>query len=334
VNAFRAFRIHSGETHEAGIEHLEVGDLSEGDVLIEVHYSSVNYKDALAGTGRGKILRRSPLIGGIDAAGRVVSSEDPRYAPGDAVVVTGCGMSEVRDGAYAEYLRVPGDIVVPLPGELDLAEAALIGTAGFTAALAIVRMEDNRQPLDLGPIAVTGATGGVGSFAVSMLSAKGYRVAAISGKLQEEAYLRALGATDVVDRRTLDLGDGSRPLERGMWGGAVDNVGGAMLAGLTRTVRPWGSIASIGLAGGHVLDATVMPFILRGVSLLGINAADCPAPLREEVWGRIAGDLRPAHLERIQAGEVTLEGLPEVFEAMLAGQTRGRYLVRVGAQAA
>jgi NADPH2:quinone reductase len=240
-------------------------------------------------------------------------------------------MSEVRDGAYSERLRVPADIVIPLPQGLSLSEAALIGTAGFTAALAIQRLEDNRQPLDLGPIAVTGATGGVGSFAIDMLSAKGYRVAAISGKPEAETYLRALGANDIVDRRTLDLGDGKRPLERGMWGGAIDNVGGELLAGLTRTVRPWGSIAAIGLAGGHELHTTVMPFILRGVSLLGINSADCPAPLRGRIWERIATDLRPRHLDRIRSGTTGLEGLPQVFEAMLAGRTRGRVLVDVRA---
>lgn len=330
MSAYRAFRIHTDEHgHRAGIETLEPAPLAEGEVAIAVHYSSVNYKDALAGTGRGKILRRSPLIGGIDLSGVVIESRDPRHAPGDRVLVTGCGLSELHDGGYAERAHVAGDWVIPLPPGLSLFEAMAIGTAGFTAALAIQRMEDNRQRKDNGPIVVTGATGGVGSLAIDMLSACGYEVAALTGKPEHGDYLEALGAGQVLDRRALELG--SRPLEKGLWGGAVDNVGGELLAWLTRTVRPWGNIAAIGLAGGTALQTTVMPFILRGVSLLGINSADCPPDLRRHVWSRIAGPLRPRRLERIVAEVVTLEELPQVFERMLAGQILGRTVVRIGA---
>lgn len=329
MQSFRAFRIHAEPSnYRAGVEQLTLDDLTEGQVIIEVAYSAVNYKDALAGTGRGRILRKSPLVGGIDLAGRVRESADPRFKPGDPVLVTGCGLSEVLDGGYAELARIPADFVIPLPQDLSLREAMVIGTAGFTAALAIQRMEDNRQDPAAGPIAVTGATGGVGSFAIDMLAGKGYTVTAVSGKSEATDYLRGLGAGEVLDRRSIE--PGTRPLERVRWGGAVDNVGGELLGWLTRTVGPWGSIAAIGLAGGSDLNTTVMPFILRGVSLLGINSVDCPPALRRHLWSRIASDLRPRHLEAIASETVDLEALPEVFARMLAGETRGRVVVRVG----
>jgi NADPH2:quinone reductase len=331
MQQFHAFRIHADRSdYRAAVEDLTLDDLTDGEVVIEVAYSAVNYKDALAGTGRGRILRKSPLVGGIDLAGRVRESADPRFSEGDPVLVTGCGLSEDRDGGYAQLARVPADFVIPLPTGLGLREAMVIGTAGFTAALAIQRMEDNRQDPAIGPIAVTGATGGVGSFAIDMLAGRGYSVTAISGKAEAAEYLRTLGAEEIVDRRELELG--TRPLERTRWGGAVDNVGGELLGWLTRTVSPWGSIASIGLAGGTELNTTVMPFILRGVSLLGINSVDCPLPLRHHLWSRIAGDLRPRHLDQIASETVDLEGLPDVFERMLAGDTRGRVVVRIGAE--
>lgn len=329
MQQFRAFRIHADRSdYRAGIETLTLDDLTPGEVVIDVAYSAVNYKDALAGTGRGRILRKSPLVGGIDLAGRVLESTDPQFGPGDAVLVTGCGLSEVRDGGYAELARVPAEFVIPMPAGLTSREAMVIGTAGFTAALAIQRMEDNRQNPNAGPVAVTGATGGVGSFAVDMLSAKGYPVTAISGKSEAADYLRRLGASEVLDRRSIELGN--RPLEKVLWGGAVDNVGGELLGWLTRTVAPWGSIASIGLAGGTDLNTTVMPFILRGVSLLGVDSVECPPDLRRQLWSRIAGDLRPRHLEEIASDVVELDGLPEVFERMLAGEIHGRVVVRIG----
>ncbi len=325
---FDAFRIHTdGAKTRAGLERLSLGELSPGDVVIEAHYSSVNYKDALAGTGKGKILRRSPLVGGIDVAGLVVSSEDVRFAPGDPVLVTGCGLGELHDGGYSQVVRLPADWVVPLPEDLSLREAMAIGTAGFTAALAVQRLEDNHQRPEQGPMLVTGATGGVGSLAIDLLAGLGFEVTALSGKPKYFDYLKSLGAFEVLDRRELDMG--SRPLESARWGGAVDALGGETLAWITRTVRPWGNIVSIGLAGGTQLHTTVMPFILRGVGLLGVSSADCPMVLRRRLWKRLASDLRPSHLEAIVSDTVTLEQLPDAFERILAGESHGRILVRI-----
>lgn len=326
MHNFQAFRIHDeGGKTRAGIETINLSELSSGDVVIEAHYSSVNYKDALAGTGRGKILRRSPLIGGIDVSGVVASSEDKRFKAGDAVLVTGCGLSEVHDGGYAEYVRVPADWVIPLPQALDPFRAMAIGTAGFTAALAIKRLQENHQSPELGPILVTGATGGVGSFAIDMLSTLGFEVVALSGKSEAVPYLTSLGASRIVNRHNLEMG--TQPLEKTQWGGAIDNVGGDILAWLTRTVSPWGNIVSIGLAGGVKLETTVMPFILRGVGLLGVSSSNCPLPWREPLWQRLGSDLKPRHLDKIVSETVTLQQLPDVFERMLAGQTRGRVVV-------
>ncbi|HEX2237642.1 MAG TPA: oxidoreductase [Gammaproteobacteria bacterium] len=326
MHNFQAFRIHDeGGKTRAGIETINLSELSSGDVVIEAHYSSVNYKDALAGTGRGKILHRSPLIGGIDVSGVVASSEDKRFKAGDAVLVTGCGLSEVHDGGYAEYVRVPADWVIPLPQALDPFRAMAIGTAGFTAALAIKRLQENHQSPELGPILVTGATGGVGSFAIDMLSTLGFEVVALSGKSEAVPYLTSLGASRIVNRHNLEMG--TQPLEKTQWGGAMDNVGGDILAWLTRTVSPWGNIVSIGLAGGVKLETTVMPFILRGVGLLGVSSSNCPLPWREPLWQRLGSDLKPRHLDKIASETVTLQQLPDVFERMLAGQTRGRVVV-------
>ncbi len=325
---FRAFRIHDQDgATRAGIETLSLNDLSPGEVVIEAHYSSINYKDALAGTGKGKILRRSPMVGGIDVSGVISSSDDGRFKRGDMVVVTGCGLSEVHDGGYAEYVRVPADWVIPLPEGLDAFQAMAIGTAGFTAALAIKRLEENHQSPEHGPILITGATGGVGSFAIDMLSGLGYEVVALSGKSDAGRYLKSLGASRVVDRYDLEMG--TQPLEKTLWGGAVDNVGGDVLGWLTRTVKPWGNIVSIGLAGGAKLSTTVMPFILRGVGLLGVTSSNCPLTWRHSLWQRLSSDLRPRHLDAIVSETVTLNQLPEVFERMLAGKTRGRVVVSI-----
>jgi acrylyl-CoA reductase (NADPH) len=328
MESFQAFRIYDEGGHtRAGIENVDLHELSSGEVVIEAHYSSVNYKDALAGTGKGKILRRSPLVGGIDVSGLVSSSEDKRFKPGDPVLVTGCGLSEVHDGGYAEYVRVPAGWVIRLPEGLDLFQAMAVGTAGFTAALAIKRLEENHQSPEHGPILVTGATGGVGSFAIDMLSGLGYEVVALSGKLDAEPYLKSLGASRLVDRHELKMG--SEPLEKTRWGGAVDNVGGDVLAWLTRTVNSWGNIISIGMAGGVKLNTTVMPLILRGVGLLGVSSSNCPLSWRQPLWQRLGTDLRPRHLDVIVSETVRLEQLPDVFERMLAGKTRGRIVVKL-----
>ncbi len=326
--SYRAFRIHCSETgeHSAAMEQRELTDPAKGEILIRTRFSSVNYKDALAGTGRGKILRDFPLTGGIDSCGDVVQSHDARFKEGDQVIVTGYGLSSTHDGGYAEYLRVPADWAVPLPDNLGPYQAMAIGTAGFTAALALHRMESNGQRPEMGPILVTGATGGVGSLAVNLFHGAGYDVTAVTGKDDQHDYLKLIGASQVLSRDALQLG--SHPLERGRWGGAVDNVGGETLAGLTRTVKPWGSIAAIGLAAGIELNTTVMPFILRGISLLGINSADCPHALRNKIWQRLATDLHPKHLDDIVDRVIHLEQLPEVFDEMLKGEVRGRILVQ------
>ena len=328
MSRFRAYRVHAHKgAVSARLETLQLDDLAPGDVTIHAHYSSVNYKDALAATGKGRIMRRFPLVGGIDVAGVVSTSADRRFKPGDEVLVTGCGLGEDHDGGFAEVVRVPADWVVPLPDGLSLYDAMAIGTAGFTAALAIDRMEQNGLQPDSGAVIVSGASGGVGSFAIDLLFTRGYEVVALTGKPEAAEYLRGLGADSLLDRRTLVLGE--RPLEQARWGAAIDNLGGPVLAWLTRTVRPWGTIASIGMAGGIELTTTVMPFILRGVSLLGITSANCPMARRHRVWQRLASDLRPAHLPEIVAEVVTLEELPGVFERLLGDRHQGRTVVRI-----
>ena len=324
---FRAFRIHADDrgTHRAGIESIGIDDLAPGEVVIKAAFSSVNYKDALAGSGKGKILRRFPLVGGIDSAGYVAASRDPAFKEGDAVLCTGSGLSETRDGGYSEYVRLESKWTIPLPAGLTLRESMILGTAGFTAALSLYRMEQNGQTPAMGPIVVTGATGGVGMLAIDLLTRAGYEAHAITGKLDRLDFLTGIGAKQVISREGLYWGQ--RPLEAATWAGAIDNVGDEMLNGLTRVIHPYGNIASCGLARGHELHTTVMPFIIRGVSLLGIASAGTARPIRDAIWERLAGPWRPAHLDRICTREVDLNGLPQVFETMLAGGSFGRTLV-------
>ena len=325
MQSFKAFRIVNDQgTIHGRLVTVALDELTPGDVVIRAAYSSVNYKDALAATGAGKILRRFPLIGGIDVAGTVVSSADGRFREGDQVLVTGYDLGVANDGGYAEYVRVPGDWVVPLPATLTLFEAMALGTAGFTAALAVRRLEINGLSPGRGAVAVTGATGGVGSIAVAALSRLGFSVTAITGKDQEHDYLRSLGATEVLSRSTLQLG--TKPLEKATWAGAVDAVGGDLLAWLVRTANSWGSVASTGLTGGTDVHLTVMPFILRGVSLIGVDSVLCPMDIRRQVWERLATDMKPAQLASI-AREITLDDLPAAFETLLSGQARGRFVV-------
>jgi acrylyl-CoA reductase (NADPH) len=330
MSRFRVLRLYQRDAGRvrAAFEELPVDEPGPGEVVIESRYSGVNYKDALAATGRGKILRRFPLVGGIDVAGVVAGSRDPRFREGDTVLVSGCGLGEDHDGGFAQRVRVPADWVIPMPAGMSTFEAMAIGTAGFTAALAVERLELNGLRPAHGPVVVTGATGGVGSFAIDLLSGRGYDVAALTGKPAAAEYLKRLGARTLLDRNSLVMGE--RPLESARWGGAVDSVGGAVLAWLTRTVKPWGAIAGIGMAGGMELRVTVMPFILRGVSLLGITAANCPMSWRQRLWARLADDLRPAHLEAIVSDIVGLDDLPEVFDKLLSGRHTGRTVVRLG----
>lgn len=323
---FAAFRIHDDGGHRSGIEEVSLDDLSPGEVVLEVAYSSVNFKDALAGTGKGRILRRFPLVGGIDVAGHVVASTDQAFREGDAVLATGSGLSETRDGGYAKYARLPAAWTIPLPTGLDLRESMVIGTAGFTAALALLRMTENRQSPALGPLAVTGATGGVGSLAVDIFASAGYEVHAISGKADQAGYLRDLGAAEVLGRDALAT---TRPMDSARFGGGLDNVGGPMLASLLAQTAPYGNVASAGLAATAELPMTVMPFIIRGVSLLGVASAGTARDIRDEVWRRLAGDWKPRRLDRICTREATLEDLPQVFETMLEGGSLGRTLVRL-----
>ena len=328
MEPFTAYRVHDEDGMiEGRLDRITLDDLSEGDVVVRSAWSGINYKDALAATGKGKIMRRFPMVGGIDVAGAVHASSDARYAEGDPVVITGFGLSEDVDGGYSEYVRASGDWLIPLPEGLSLRDTMAIGTAGFTAALAVDRMELNGQRPDQGPVLVNGATGGVGSFAIDMLSRLGYEVAAFTGKRDRDDYLRGLGARRILYRDEVEMG--TRPLEKAQWAGAVDNVGGGQLAWLTRTMQPGGNIASIGLAGGFKLETTVMPFILRGVNLLGINSVYIARDRRERVWQRLASDLKPRHLDRIVTAEIALSDLPTAFDGYLEGTVTGRAVVRI-----
>ncbi len=329
MEKFNAYRINETDGKiVAGFEELSIDDLSEGGVVVKVSYSTINYKDALAATGAGKILRRYPLVGGIDLAGTVQSSDDENFQPGTEVLVNGCGLSETRDGGYAEYARVDGASVVPVPEGMTALEAMQIGTAGYTAALAIHRMEQNGQLPENGPVVVTGATGGVGSVAIDMLDGRGYEVVAVTGKSNEVDYLKSIGASSVLLRDEMDLG--KRPMEKGQWAGAIDNLGGDYLTWLTRTMNYGGNIASIGLAAGFELNTTVLPFILRAVCLLGINSVDTPRDLRLAVWSRVGSDLRPRHLDTIGQRIIGFDELPECFQAYIDGTVTGRTVVRIG----
>jgi len=330
ASPFRAFRIHNDADggHRAGIEEMRVDGLSPGEIVIKVAYSSVNYKDALAGSGKGKILRQYPLNGGIDVAGYVVSSTDPAFKEGDQVLCTGCGLSETRDGGYAEYARLESRWAIALPAGLTLRESMALGTAGFTAALALFQMVRNGQTPEMGPIVVTGATGGVGSIAVDVLTQAGFEAHAITGKVEQFDYLIGLGAKQCVARTNLHWGQ--RPLETAHWAGAIDNVGGDLLAGLTRVIKPYGNIAVCGNAASIDLVTTVMPFIIRGLSVLGVASAGTARSIREQVWAHLAGDWKPAHLATIVHREVALDNLPGVFEPMLAGGSLGRTVVKIG----
>ena len=328
MTSFRAFRIDNVDNEiQSGFQTLEVDDLSEGNVLVRVSHSTINYKDALAATGAGRILRNYPLNGGIDMAGIVVSSDDSRFSAGDRVLATGSGLSETIDGGYSEYFRSDGDVLVPIPESVSNAQAMQIGTAGFTAALAIHRMEQNGQSPEQGPVVVTGATGGVGSLAIDMLAGLGYEAVAVTGKAEQDAYLKSIGASRILLRDQLDFG--KRPLEKALWAGAIDNLGGEHLTWLTRTVQYGGNIASIGLASSPTLSTTVLPFILRAVCLLGINSVETPRDLRLAVWERIAGDMAPRHLDTIGHETIGFRELPARFDAYLRGEVTGRVVVEI-----
>lgn len=300
-------------------------DLDPGEVSIRVRWSSINYKDALAATGAGKIIRRFPCIGGIDLAGEVLASEDARFKPGDEVLATSFDIGVSHHGGYAPYARIPGQWVLPRPPGLSLFETMALGTAGFTAALAVQRMEDNGLAPGNGPVVVSGASGGVGALAIDMLARRGYQVVALTGKAQQAAHLQSLGAAEVLLTSTIDHPK-VRALEGARWAGAVDNVGGPILHWLLATMQQAGTVASIGNAASAELHTTVFPFILRGVSLLGVDSGFAGFPLRQRLWDRLAGDLKPAHLQRITR-TIALAQLPAAFDDFIAGRAQGRTVV-------
>jgi acrylyl-CoA reductase (NADPH) len=314
---------------DAGLGHGELTEvpvmgIGSGELLLRASHSSVNYKDALAATGRGKVVRRFPLIGGIDVVGEVIESADPAYLPGDQVLVTGFGLSEEHDGGYAQWVRVPSAWVVRLPEGLTRWESMALGTGGLTAALAIHRLEANELSPGEGPVAVTGATGGVASLAIGMLARLGYETVALTRQLDADAYLRSIGAASV--EQVPMTGAPTKPLESARWAGALDSVGGETLAWLIRTMQRGGSIAAFGNAGSHELPTSVLPFILRAVNLLGINTGYFDGALRQRLWARMATDLRPAHLDRMTS-TIGFDELPQAFNALLNGTVRGRLVV-------
>lgn len=328
MNKFKSLRVfEDNKVISARVGDITLDDLSAGSVVFKVACSSVNYKDALAATGAGgKIIRRYPLVGGIDAAGTVVASDDARFKAGDEVICTSYDMGVAHDGGYAEYCRVPGEWIVPLPQGLSLYEAMALGTAGYTAGLAIELLEMNGLAPANGKVLVNGATGGVASLAIDMLAGLGHAVTAVTGKDGEHDFLKKIGAAEVLARSAID--PGSRPLEKSLWAAAFDSVGGDQLAWLTRTMQQSGLIASFGNAGGIELKTTVLPFILRGVRLIGVDSAATPMPLRRKVWGRLASDLKPRHLADI-AHAIALDALPDYFQKMLKGGIRGRAVVKI-----
>jgi len=328
TGSFKAFRIsQNGDTTSGAVVDTTLDELTPGDVVIKAAYSSVNYKDALAATGGARILKTFPLIGGIDVAGVVAATSDARFKEGDQVVVTGYDLGVANDGGYSAYVRVPADWVVKLPQGLTLFEAMALGTAGFTAALSVMRLEQNGLKPGAGPVIVTGATGGVGSIAVSMLAGLGYDVTAVTGKDSEHEFLMSLGAKMVMPRAAIEKNN--RPIEKATWAGAVDPVGGDVLAWLAKTMAYGASIANSGLTGGIEVHTTVIPFILRGVSLLGIDSVMCPMPTRLEVWRRLASDMKPKTLRSI-AHEIPLSRLEYAFLTLVSGAAKGRFVVNVG----
>ena len=330
MQPFKAYLIDQDENRKASgrMSILTQEQLDAGEVLIRVHFSSINYKDALAATGAGKIIRRFPCAGGIDLSGEVVDSADGQFKPGDRVIATSYDIGVSHHGGYAEFARIPAGWVIPLPEGLDLHEAMALGTAGFTAALGIVRMEANGLAPDKGPVIVTGATGGVGGLAIDMLARIGYRVTALTGKETEADYLRQLGANEIILRSSIDW-DKVRPLEAGRWAGAVDNVGGPILHWVLATMQQAGTVASIGNAASFTLNTTVFPFILRGVSLLGIDSGYIGEPTRSQVWQRLAGDLKPSSLADVTR-TIEFDQLPTAFDDYLQGRVKGRTVVRIG----
>lgn len=328
MSKFKAFLIEEAEEGvTSSFKTIDTADLDPGEVLIKTAYSSVNFKDALAATGAGKIIRRFPCVGGIDLSGVVVESSSDEFKVGQEVIATSYDIGVAHHGGYAEYCRVPAKWVVPMPAGLDLFSSMALGTAGFTAGLAVERMEHNGLNPDAGPVLVNGATGGVGGIAIDILSALGYDVTAMTGKPDQSDYLKSLGAAEILDTASLDLAK-IRPLGRETWAGVVDNLGGDILSWLASTVKVGGAIASIGLAASFKFNTTVMPYILRGVTLAGIDSVNAEMEVRRKVWGRLATDMKPKNLDKIVT-TVAFDDLPATFEAVMQAKMRGRSVVKI-----
>ena len=330
MDRFRALVVDKADDGvTVDIREWSPDQLMDGTLTIRVEYSSVNYKDGLAASANGRVARRYPLIPGVDLAGAVVESADRRHNVGDRVIVHGYDLGVAHHGGFAELARVPGEWVVPLPDGLTTKQAMALGTAGFTAALSIARLEQAGLEPGAGPVLVTGASGGVGATAVDILAARGHQVAASTGSAEAHDFLRELGATEILDRAETSA-ESDRPLERTRWAGAVDAVGGSTLTYLLRTMSYGASIAVSGNVGGVPFSSTVFPFILRAVNVLGIDSVQVPLEPRIALWQRLATDLRPPHLDQSITREVSLDDTPAVLDAILRGETRGRTVVRVG----
>ncbi|NOU82402.1 acryloyl-CoA reductase [Paenibacillus sp. LMG 31459] len=328
TNLFQALVVDKTDTFSVEVKPLSLEDLPAGEVLIKVAYSSVNYKDGLAGIPDGNIVRNYPFVPGIDLSGTVVSSADSRFQEGQPVIATSYGIGVSHFGGFSEYARIPADWVIPLPEGLTLREAMIYGTAGFTAAMSIEALEAHGLTPDNGKVLVTGATGGVGGTAVAILAKQGYQVTASTGRTDEAGYLQALGAAEVISREDV-AGSTVKPLDKQLWQAAVDSVGGTPLAAVLSKIAYGGAVAASGLTAGTAVPTTVLPFILRGVSLLGIDSVSCPAEKRAKLWQRMAGDMKPAVLEKLVDREITLKELPAALEDILKSNTRGRVLVRL-----
>jgi len=328
MDKFNAFLIEESDGKVvSGFKQMNLTDLDSGEVVIKTAYSSVNFKDALAATGAGKIIRRFPCIGGIDLSGTVVESSSSEFSVGDEVIATSYDIGVAHHGGYAEYARIPAEWVVPMPKGLDLFSSMALGTAGFTAGLAVERMEHDGLAPSAGPVVVNGATGGVGGIAVDILAGLGYSVTAMTGKSDQEGYLKNLGASEILLRDSIDL-EKIKPLARETWAGAVDNLGGGILSWIASGMKVGGAIASIGLASSFKFNTTVMPFILRGVSLLGIDSVNAKSLVRRKVWERLGSDMKPAHLSDI-VQTVEFDELPSVFPKLMKSAMRGRVVVKV-----
>jgi acrylyl-CoA reductase (NADPH) len=328
VQKFKAYRtFQENNAVVSRFVEMAVDELDPGDVLVRTKYSTINYKDALSYNGAGKIMRKYPTNAGIDMAGTVETSSDSRWKHGDKVIVHAYDMGVAHDGGYAEFIRVPGDWIVRRPESMTAFDAMTLGTAGFTAAQAIMLMEHNGLKPENGPVAVTGATGGVGSVAVEILAKSGYEVVGITGKKEATSYLKALGAKDAMLRQSIDVSK-IRPLDKSTWAGVVDNLGGEVLAWLLSTMKVGGTVSAVGLAADMKLNTTVAPFILRGVALLGADSANCDMSMRQRIWNKLAVEWRPDQVHD-QVRTIDFDDLPTHFDAYIKGMVRGRTVVRI-----